>query len=65
MNHFLAATFENDVEEWTSSLLTGETLTGQSRIIFTPFKKECFLLPSNKKVWEFFWINFGKILRIS
>ena len=25
-----SATFENDVEEWTSSLLTGETLTGKN-----------------------------------
>ena len=29
----IAATFENDVEEWTSSLLTGDTLTGKSWIV--------------------------------
>ena len=52
----LAATFENDVEEWTSSLLTGETLTGKfwidiiSLIYFNQFSQ-----------WEHFgkfWILF-------
>ena len=52
----LAATFENDVEEWTSSLLTGETLTGKfwiniiSLIYFDKF--------SHWELFGKFWILF-------